>query len=211
MPRLPLITLIALLAAPSVGCSQAKKDTMSAPSIEYAAAPNDAWEAALKTAADAIIAGWKSKRPLRRVQAAPVDTRVPYWVALGFSQAPDGPLNRSAVFMLDGAIVKTWTPQARVAALTQIGLPDRRPPAALLARFLEETGLFGDDFPGFWDTYTQAPRPDRAARWAQGVLQIDYQTLDDDGGGPGGITAPTLRRMNVSFDGKAISVTQTTR
>lgn len=210
MLRLSLIAFIALLA-PSVGCSQAKKDTMSAPTIEYAAAPNDAWNAALKQAADAFVAGWKSKRPLLRVQAAPVDASLPYWVALGFSQAADGPLNGSRVFMLDGAMVKTWTPSKRVAALTQIGLPAKRPSAALLARFLEETGLFGDDFPGFWDTYAQAPRDGRAARWAEGVLQIDYQTVDDDGGGPGGITAPTLRRLNVRFDGKTISVTKATR
>ena len=209
LTRPRLVIAFALLAGGlAAGCTRTQKDDVMQPKVTRDA-PSADWQAPMQSAVDYFV-GW-SKAPLKRIEIAPVHASMPYWMQVRWSEDASGPLHRGTAFALDGALIWSWTPTARSAALRKAGLPDRRPPAAMVARFLDETGLFGGDFVGFWDVTAHAPRSDTQARWADDVLQIDYETVERPGGGPGGVTAPTLRRISVEFDGQTLTVTRATR
>jgi hypothetical protein len=206
--RIFAIAAVFLAGGLMAGCTRTQKDDVMQPKVTRDV-PSADWQAPIQSAVDYFV-DW-SKAPLKRIEIAPVHVGMPYWMQVRWSEEAAGPLHRATAFALDGALVWAWTPQARGAALRQAGLPKRRPPAAQVARFLEDTRLFGDDFPGFWDAYADAPRADTEARWADGILQIDYQSVPEPRGGPGGVMAPVKRRISVTFDGQALTVTRTQR
>lgn len=174
--------------------------------ITYASVDDD-WARALKTAAEKLQAAWADS-PVKRMHLAPIGG-LKYYVAVGFSEAAEGPLGQTEIFVLGGEVVSRWTPATRVAALKQIGLPAARPAPEAVARFLDATGLFTRaDFPGVWlDGALRAGVQVRGSS-APGAytLIIDYPVVPDPAGGGAGATAAQVHRLTVGFDGAALTV-----